>query len=259
MLCVVIVNIIILGIMTGLKPVQYVLYPSAWDQFGRATEYQGSCQYNGRPEYLIPLAVINGLVLIIAVIESWQARHLSSEFQESEGIFRALGSILLVMFVGIPGELRGSFTAALQARSYSHAVCSKPVLFLVQGNPDATVFVASAVTFIFGISILLVLFVPKIVYDKQNKEKKIQGGVIVSGIKVEHPEAVRIDSTAGNISQITTHSQTSMSGEKILSNKTRQELAMENAALKKEIEHLKDGEANLQGTELPGESDHEGQ
>lgn len=92
--------------MTGLKPVRYELEPSSLDEYGRATEFEGYCQYNGRPEYVVPLALINGCVLLLAIAENWQARHLSTEFQESTGIFRALFSILLVLFVGIPGKPR---------------------------------------------------------------------------------------------------------------------------------------------------------
>jgi hypothetical protein len=90
--------------MTALKPVPYELTPTSWDQYGRATEYRGYCQYYGRPEYLISLALINAGILLLAIAENWQARHLSTEFQESKGIFRALFSILLVLFVGIPGK-----------------------------------------------------------------------------------------------------------------------------------------------------------
>ena len=90
--------------MTGLKPVQYQLAPSSLDEYGRAVEFESYCKFNGRPEYIVPLVLINGFVLLGAVAENWQARHLSTEFQESMGIFRALFSILLVMLVGIPGK-----------------------------------------------------------------------------------------------------------------------------------------------------------
>ena len=128
-------NVIILAIMTGLKPVQYELQPSSVDEYGRAVDFECYCQYYGRPEYVIPLALINGGVLLLAIAETWQSRHLSTEFQESRGIFRALSSILLVLFVGIPGKLR-SAVPRFRDRLTSHACILAPQsCFWCKGMP----------------------------------------------------------------------------------------------------------------------------
>jgi hypothetical protein len=56
-------------------------------------------------------------MLCLAVYQSWQTRNLSTEFQESEQVSRALFSILLVSFAEMP------------------------VLFLARSEKDANLFV----------------------------------------------------------------------------------------------------------------------
>jgi hypothetical protein len=107
----------------------------------------------------------------------------------------------------------------------------------VKGNPDATVFVASALLFVFGTSILLCLFVPKMLYEKERKRG--DGRVKVSGLNEEDPKPTPGNSMAGNVSQFT-HCEGSSSGEEIFSYKSRHDLAIENAALKKQIQELED-------------------
>ena len=115
------------------------------------------------------------------------------------------------------------------------------MLFLVQGNPDATVFVASAVAFLFGTMILLCLFVPKLLYQRERNNAKGSGTTKISGL--QKPE--KVDSMMGNTSGHTNNESSSSNLEEVFSNKSPHDLAMENAALKKRILELEDKETNL--------------
>jgi hypothetical protein len=41
-------------------------------------------------------------MLCLAFYEAWKARNLSTEFQESDYIFRALATIFVSFFIGVP-------------------------------------------------------------------------------------------------------------------------------------------------------------
>lgn len=86
------------------------------------------------------LAVVNFSALVLANWQAYQARHLSTEYGESKYIAIAMASILQVVIVGIP------------------------LLFLVNENPPANYFIRSSIIFVVCLSILLLVFVPKIYY-----------------------------------------------------------------------------------------------
>ena len=51
------------------------------------------------------LSFIAFAILVRSLYEAWRARNLSTEFQETDSIFRALFLVLLASFIGIPGKI----------------------------------------------------------------------------------------------------------------------------------------------------------
>ena len=138
-------NILVLGLWTGLSPPHYDTITVTEDQFNRPTETYGFC-VSDSPAYLAVLGAINAGVLIFSVYEAYSARSISTEFAESDYIFRILVLILLVFFIGIP------------------------VLVIARETPAAYVFVFAGIIFTICCSVLLLIFVPK--YRALKKAKK---------------------------------------------------------------------------------------
>jgi hypothetical protein len=191
--------------MTGLSPIQFELTVGAVDIHDRTTEIVGSCALKEAVGYIIALVVVNTGALCFALFQAWQARNLSTEFAESSFIFKALSAVLSLMFVGVP------------------------VLIIASDNSDAKLFVSSAIIFAFAISILLLMFVPKIRYEKVEKLKSHRN-LVVSGMS---PSA----SGLSQASQVSDGDESSSNtfGEKILTTQTAEELASEVARLQKRL------------------------
>ncbi|KAG7339700.1 7 transmembrane sweet-taste receptor of 3 GCPR [Nitzschia inconspicua] len=149
-------NVIILTVMTVLNPPQYrvVAVANSNDSFGRPREYYGQCAYQEQAWYFLALALLNGSILILSVIQSWNARGLATEFSESKYIFLALTVTMIVVFVGAP------------------------VLVMARDTPNAILFLGSAINFVFCTNVILLMFVPKILYrqnENGTKRTKISG------------------------------------------------------------------------------------
>lgn len=155
--------------------------------------------------------------VFLAVFQAWKARNLSTEYHETESIYRALGMTLLVCFIGVP------------------------VLFLVDDNLDAGVFIASGIIFVACVSIQLVLFVPKMVYQRRQESESDDNheNVQVTGLMMDH--SARIEES----DSYTVH------GERILSNKTRIDLFQEVSTLRRRIQILEDQNTTKENPEAP--------
>lgn len=92
------------------------------------------------------LGGLNGLALVGANVEAWKARRIDTEYGESSYIGLIMASILQVVLVGVP------------------------LIFLVQDNPTARFFVNSSMAFVVSMSVLSLLFLPKILswYEARN-------------------------------------------------------------------------------------------
>jgi hypothetical protein len=75
--------------------------------------------------------VVNFGMLCLAFYEAWKARNLSTEFQESDYIFRALATILVSFLIGVP-------------------------VLALSKDPNTHLFIGSALTFI-AVSIIYTL------------------------------------------------------------------------------------------------------
>jgi heme A synthase len=150
-------------------------------------------------------------MLVLCAYQAWQARTLSTEFQETQHILH----VLLI--------LGGVFGIGL------------PVLGLNTTNPDITVFISSVMIFASCISILFMMFVPKFRY-KEKKEQPTWSCVATAGATTEAGAAALTGSAitiSNNSSEGTTGSFNF--GEKILTTKTNKELLTEIDTLRRRL------------------------
>lgn len=110
--------------MTAMNPPVYERKIMFEDEFDRASETYGQCTWDGQLPYIAILIVINLLIALLSAYQSWQARKLSTEFQESQYIFTALVITLTLFMVALP------------------------VIIMSRSNPKTSVFVYSAAALI---------------------------------------------------------------------------------------------------------------
>ena len=166
-------DIIILSIMSKYDPIQYITEGDKYsqDHFNRPQKTVAMCTFPAK-EYSIVLAILNLGMLGVALFQAWRgkvspttvsfsrtvstayfmfslscpllvARHLATEFQESKYVLEAVKATVLVCFIGLP------------------------VLIMAEQNPDIHAFVLNAVAFAVAIIVLLLLFLPKIMYERK--------------------------------------------------------------------------------------------
>ncbi|KAL3776718.1 hypothetical protein HJC23_001505 [Cyclotella cryptica] len=107
---------------------------------GDPTNSYGFCKSEGKASiaFLVLLILLNGAALVQACVQSYYARNMDDEYAESRWIGIACLSWLQVMVVGIP------------------------VILLTSHLPVAKYFTSCALVFLVCMSMLLLLFVPKI-------------------------------------------------------------------------------------------------
>ena len=195
-------NILVLGLWTGLSPPHYDTITVTEDQFDRPTETYGFC-VSDSPAYLAVLGTINAGVLVFSVYEAYSARSISTEFAESDYIFRILVLILLVFFIGIP------------------------VLVIARETPAAYVFVFAGIIFTVCCSVLLLIFVPK--YRALKKAKK----------KSKEKQDRRQEDSTSKISSVSrlSSAESEVEGIKIVADgRAQRELEEENRRLRKQMQ-----------------------
>lgn len=129
-------NLILMTVWTLVDPLLWVRIQTS------STESYGACRVEDKesPAWKVIVsivAVLNGAALIGANVEAYKARHVDTEFGESNYIGLIMGSYLQVVAVGLP------------------------LFFLVNDNPTARFFLTSSMVFLMCISVLLLLFIPK--------------------------------------------------------------------------------------------------
>jgi hypothetical protein len=192
--------VIVLSLWTSLSPPHWDLSIQSTDNFGRLTETYGFCASDDRVPFLATLAVLNLGALSFAIIQAYKARNISTEFAESEYIFKAMLLILLVCFIGIP------------------------VLVIAKDDPAAFYFVFTGIIFVTCYAILLLVFVPKMLYVKESQKK--------TGPRV----TVSTHSVPGSIHNSCEMRGVEDEGTRILTTKTQNELLEEIKMLKRLLE-----------------------
>jgi 7 transmembrane sweet-taste receptor of 3 GCPR len=128
-------NLVLLLVWTFVTPMQWTRIQTS------RTESYGKCVATGdRVAWLTIISLVtavNGIALIMANVQAFRARRISTEYGESRFIAMAMVSILQVVVVGIP------------------------ILFLVDSNPMARYFMQCTIAFVTCMSILLWMYVPK--------------------------------------------------------------------------------------------------
>jgi gamma-aminobutyric acid type B receptor len=183
-------NVIVLLCWTFLAPLVFHRQPhSGTDNWNRVYKsFYGSCRSkNGDAMvYGVLLGLINVCALFIANFQAYQARHIHVEFSESQYIGMAIVCMLQAFLVGAP------------------------VLVLMQENPVSTYIVQSILIFFTASSILLFIFVPKVLrmsdlnkspLDKKDSTKSFQtsdtaGSEMAAGAKFKLTEVGAPQSTA---------------------------------------------------------------
>jgi hypothetical protein len=208
--------------MTALSPAKWTTVDDAEDEFGRPVEEHGVCSApDFRIIYVSILGVINFGALCFAVFQAYQARHLATDFAESQYIFMALLVIVLVVFVGGPA-----------------------LVFAQDNNADAFGSVFCAIIFVICCSVLLLIFVPKMQYlKKQLLKKKASTRVHISGLS-SYVESV--NETGDDDSE-------EFTGMRVLTTKSPAELVSEVEGLVMEVEQLK--KLLIKATERKTDSD----
>lgn len=137
--------LILLGLNVICMLVWNLIDPMYWDRTRKCgsddfTSY-GACHI-GTGKTSVAMAASVGVITFCAVVlanyEAYKARNVSTDFSESRYIGFAMLSILQVGVVGLP------------------------LIFLVRDNPPAQFFVQSGVVTVVCMSVLLLIFLPKI-------------------------------------------------------------------------------------------------
>ncbi|CAJ1931277.1 unnamed protein product [Cylindrotheca closterium] len=117
------------------------------DLFGREIETSASCDYGGSTGFIISLCTLLLAVLFYTLQQAYAARDVSTEFAETEYIFLALAELLLVSFVGFP------------------------VLIIANDDTRARFYVSAAVIAGTCMSILVLIFFPKVAAFRSQHER----------------------------------------------------------------------------------------
>jgi len=140
-------NCLFLSLWTGLDPLRWVRLPV---EQGNPFETIGSCTSNGTASKVFGSLTIcvDAAALIFAVVQAWQARNISTEYSESKFIGIAIFGWLQITVVGLP------------------------LMFLLQSDPTARFFLISALLFSICISVLGLLFVPKVMHMRKHGKRE---------------------------------------------------------------------------------------
>ncbi|KAL7482302.1 hypothetical protein ACHAW6_007980 [Cyclotella cf. meneghiniana] len=133
-----------------------IIDPLRWQREyinGDPTNSYGFCKSDGKASiaFLVLLVLLNGAALVQVFVQSYYARKMDDEYSESRWIGIACLSWLQVMVVGIP------------------------VILLTRNVPVAQYFTSSVLVFLVCMSMLLLLFVPKIKSMSKRVQRQLSG------------------------------------------------------------------------------------
>ena len=143
MFCLVGVNTITLIVWNVVDTADWTRETILYDTYGRPAESIGFCAYEDSLPYLLVLAVANVGAILYACYEAYIARDVSTEFAESEYIFKSMAIVLLVFFVGIP------------------------VTIMTEDNTTARSCVMAGTIYACSLAFQLTIFIPKIKFNSK--------------------------------------------------------------------------------------------
>lgn len=173
--------------MTAIGPPQWQrVQTSDNNSFGTCWRHESAASR----VFLILIATVNLAAVVLANIQAFKARGISDEYSESKYIGVAMAGMLQVFLVGVP------------------------VLFLVGENPPAFVLVCSSIIFLVSMSLLLLIFVPKILLVRHFKahpqdfrasaSRHFQSMDSSSGIVLDEPKIPQVSTPLVGITILTT-------------------------------------------------------
>jgi len=106
----------------------------------------GTCKFenDGTVGFAVAILVVNFSSILLACAEAYRAREIGDEFSESKWVAVTIASWFQVFVVGMP------------------------VMFLVTEFPTATYFLKTSIIFVACMSLLLFIFVPKVMIQRKN-------------------------------------------------------------------------------------------
>ncbi len=151
-----ILNTIVLAVWTAISPLRWTrIDRGTVDAYGRSTNSYGTCHAETKEwaPYLSIILALNFSMVVLANIQAYRARKITTEYAESRFIGIIMVSILQACCIGLP------------------------LVAIVSDQPVANFILRSGLIFVVCMSMLLLMFVPKIRYlkkwkvDKKKKEK----------------------------------------------------------------------------------------
>jgi len=143
------INIVLLLIWTLVDPLKWVR--SAAEETNKSWNTYGACRPEGKAGYIfiILIMLIDFGSLVMTLVQAYQAREIRDGISESKYIGIAAVSWLEVFLI------------------------TAPLLGLVKGNPTASYFLWLAIIFVMCMSMLLLIFVPKIMMMRDSKSEEV--------------------------------------------------------------------------------------
>ena len=149
-------NVILLTLWTVVAPMEWTRrWTADFDEYGRSVESYGTC-YGGRDDvaqyvFMALILLVDIAAIVFALYQSYRARNLPTDFNESYYVSIATFSLLESMILG------------------------GPLLVLVRDNPSADFLIKSLlVTFVCS-TILLFMFIPKYLQRNLREMRTTQG------------------------------------------------------------------------------------
>ena len=146
-----ILNTIVLAVWTAISPLRWTrIDRGTVDAYGRSTNSYGTCHAETKTwaPYLSIILALNLSMVVLANIQAYRARKITTEYAESRFIGIIMVSILQACCIGLP------------------------LVAIVSDQPVANFILRSGLIFVVCMSMLLLMFVPKMRYLKKWKADK---------------------------------------------------------------------------------------
>ena len=155
-------NVIILSCFTALSPLKFIRTNTGEiDLWNRSVASEGRCHMTSSSVvYLSLLGVVNFCALALAIVEAYKARNIETEFSESRYIGLVIFSIAQAIVVGGP-------ILALQRK---------------ESDPIVSYVLVTLLVFLLTIVILLLLFVPKYLFQRERDATKREKKIRITGL-----------------------------------------------------------------------------
>lgn len=137
-------NLVVLIVWTVVSPQSWVINTLVSDEWGRPLIQVGECYSDNTEAYVASLLSIDGVAIIITLWQAYVARDIKTDLSESKYIALAVTAIFEASFIGVP------------------------VLYVMSEQPNAVLFISSAIIFVSVVAILCFIFIPKCIARRKS-------------------------------------------------------------------------------------------